>query len=59
MLPAMYLGYDFYSGVLHVALDDPKNLQGVKSYISGVLGVQWHHAIPDGGLEAVWPAART
>ena len=29
MLPAMYLGYDFYSGVLHVALDDPKNMQGI------------------------------
>ena len=51
MLPAMYLGYDFYSGVLHVALDDPKNLQGVKSYIlfQGCLEFQWHHAIPYDG----------
>ena len=51
MLPAMYLGYDFYSGVLHVALDDPKNLQGIKSYIlfQGCLEFQWHHAIPYDG----------
>ena len=51
MLPAMYLGYDFYSGVLHVALDDPKNMQGIKSYIlfQGCLEFQWHHAIPYDG----------
>ena len=51
MLPVMYLGYDFYSGVLHVALDDPKNMAGVKSYVlfQGCLEFQWHHAIPYDG----------
>ena len=44
----MYLTYDFYSGVLHVALDDPRNMSGIKSFIlfQGCLEFQWHHAIP-------------
>lgn len=47
-LVPMYLCYDFYSGVLHVNLDDERNLCGLKSIIlfQGCLEFQWHHAIP-------------
>ena len=46
-----YFEYDLYSGVLHIVLDDPKNL-GKSNYImeaimfQGCLEFQWHHEIP-------------
>jgi hypothetical protein len=44
----MYFYYDFYSGLVHVNLDDTRNLSGWKSIIlfQGCLEFQWHHAIP-------------
>ncbi|KAL3765639.1 hypothetical protein ACHAW5_000322 [Stephanodiscus triporus] len=47
----MYFESDLYSGVVHVVLDDPKNLDR-SNYLmeaimfQGCLEFQWHHAIP-------------
>jgi len=43
-----YLYYDWFSGVLHVVLDEPKNLRGWRSKVllKPCLEFQWHHAIP-------------
>eukprot|EP00977_Amphora_coffeiformis_P018789 scaffold6722_cov173-Amphora_coffeaeformis.AAC.8 len=42
----MFLGYDFYSGVLHVVLDHPDNI-ALPILGQPCLEFQWHHAIPD------------
>ena len=42
----MFLGYDFYSGVLHVVLDHPDNI-ALPVLGQPCLEFQWHHAIPD------------
>jgi palmitoyl-[glycerolipid] 3-(E)-desaturase len=41
-----FIGYDIYSGILHVVLDHPDN---IKLPVLGqpCLEFQWHHAIPD------------
>lgn len=43
-----YLYYDFFSGVLHVVLDEPENLRGWRALLmqKPCLEFQWHHAIP-------------
>lgn len=47
----LYFESDLYSGVLHIVLDDPKNL-GRSNYLleaimfQGCLEFQWHHEIP-------------
>jgi len=43
---ATYIIYDAYSGVLHVMLDDPKNLR-LPILGQPCLEFQWHHHIPD------------
>jgi palmitoyl-[glycerolipid] 3-(E)-desaturase len=43
---AMFLGYDVYSGVLHVVLDHPANI-AVPVLGQPCLEFQWHHSIPD------------
>ncbi|GMI37255.1 hypothetical protein TrCOL_g10040 [Triparma columacea] len=40
-----YLNYDFFSGILHVALDDPRNIK-LPLIGQAALEFQWHHAIP-------------
>jgi hypothetical protein len=42
----MFLGYDVYSGVLHVVLDHPANI-AVPVLGQPCLEFQWHHSIPD------------
>mmetsp|Transcript_49062 Transcript_49062/g.66851 ORF Transcript_49062/g.66851 Transcript_49062/m.66851 type:complete len:312 (-) Transcript_49062:647-1582(-) len=44
----MYIWYDLYSGIVHVNLDDTRNLAGWKAIIlfQGCLEFQWHHSIP-------------
>ena len=48
---ALYFESDLYSGVVHIVLDDPKNL-GRSNYLmeaimfQGCLEFQWHHEIP-------------
>lgn len=42
----IFLGYDLYSGVLHVVLDHPNNI-GLPILGQPCLEFQWHHAIPD------------
>jgi len=42
----MFLGYDLYSGVLHVVLDHPYNIS-LPILGQPCLEFQWHHAIPD------------
>jgi len=42
----MFLGYDLYSGVLHVVLDHPSNI-ALPILGQPCLEFQWHHAIPD------------
>jgi len=42
----MFLGYDLYSGVLHVVLDHPDNIS-LPILGQPCLEFQWHHAIPD------------
>lgn len=44
-LVVIFLGYDFYSGVLHVVLDEPKNI-AVPIIGQPALEFQWHHFIP-------------
>jgi len=48
LVPVMYLWYDLYSGVLHVCLDDVRNLGGWKSVVlfQAAYEFQWHHSIP-------------
>jgi len=47
----LYFESDLYSGVVHIVLDDPKNL-GRSNYVmeaimfQGCLEFQWHHEIP-------------
>ena len=55
----LYLGYDFYSGVLHVALDDRRTCKVFVAHsISGVLGISVTPRHPlRRGLEAVYLAA--
>jgi len=45
-LVTTFLGYDFYSGVLHVVLDHPNNI-ALPVLGQPCLEFQWHHAIPD------------
>ena len=45
-LITMFIGYDFYSGVLHVVLDHPDNI-ALPILGQPCLEFQWHHAIPD------------
>jgi hypothetical protein len=42
----IFLGYDLYSGVLHVVLDHPDNIS-LPILGQPCLEFQWHHAIPD------------
>lgn len=42
---AAYLNYDLFSGILHVALDDPRNI-AVPFFGQAALEFQWHHEIP-------------
>jgi hypothetical protein len=42
----MFIGYDFYSGILHVVLDHPDNI-AIPILGQPCLEFQWHHAIPD------------
>jgi len=42
----IFLGYDLYSGVLHVVLDHPNNIS-LPILGQPCLEFQWHHAIPD------------
>mmetsp|Transcript_2996 Transcript_2996/g.6357 ORF Transcript_2996/g.6357 Transcript_2996/m.6357 type:complete len:317 (-) Transcript_2996:666-1616(-) len=42
----MFVGYDLYSGVLHVVLDHPGNI-ALPILGQPCLEFQWHHAIPD------------
>lgn len=42
----VFVGYDFYSGVLHVVLDHPNNI-ALPVLGQPCLEFQWHHAIPD------------
>lgn len=44
-LATMYSWYDFYSGVLHVVLDEPSNLQW-SPLRAGVYEFLWHHRLP-------------
>ena len=41
-----FLGYDFYSGILHVVLDHPSNI-AIPVIGQACLEFQWHHSIPD------------
>ena len=41
-----FLGYDLYSGILHVVLDHPTNI-AAPLLGQPCLEFQWHHAIPD------------
>jgi hypothetical protein len=43
-----FVWYDFFSGVLHVVLDEPSNLRGWRSRLVAkpCLEFQWHHIIP-------------
>lgn len=45
-LLTMFVGYDFYSGILHVVLDHPDNI-ALPVLGQPCLEFQWHHAIPD------------
>jgi len=45
-LAIIFLGYDLYSGALHVVLDHPDNI-GLPILGQPCLEFQWHHAIPD------------
>ena len=42
----MFVGYDLYSGILHVVLDHPNNIS-LPILGQPCLEFQWHHAIPD------------
>lgn len=42
----IFVGYDLYSGVLHVVLDHPGNIS-LPILGQPCLEFQWHHAIPD------------
>jgi hypothetical protein len=42
----MFLGYDIYSGILHVVLDHPSNI-ALPVLGQACLEFQWHHSIPD------------
>ena len=42
----MFLGYDIYSGVLHVVFDHPDNI-ALPLLGQPCLEFQWHHSIPD------------
>lgn len=42
----MFVGYDLYSGILHVVLDHPSNI-ALPVLGQPCLEFQWHHAIPD------------
>lgn len=42
----MFLGYDIYSGVLHVVFDHPANI-ALPILGQPCLEFQWHHSIPD------------
>lgn len=42
----IFVGYDFYSGMLHVVLDHPSNI-ALPILGQPCLEFQWHHAIPD------------
>lgn len=41
-----FVGYDLFSGVMHVVLDNPDNI-GLPVLGQPCLEFQWHHAIPD------------
>jgi len=45
----VYFWYDFFSGVLHVVVDEPLNLRGFRSLLAAkpCLEFQWHHYIPN------------
>jgi hypothetical protein len=45
-LVTMFLGYDLYSGILHVVLDHSENI-ALPVLGQPCLEFQWHHAIPD------------
>ena len=40
-----YLGYDLYSGILHVMMDHPDNIS-MPILGQACLEFQWHHTIP-------------
>jgi len=42
----IFIGYDLYSGILHVVLDHPSNI-ALPILGQPCLEFQWHHAIPD------------
>lgn len=42
----MFVGYDLYSGILHVVLDHPSNI-ALPIMGQPCLEFQWHHAIPE------------
>jgi hypothetical protein len=42
----MFLGYDIYSGILHVVLDHPSNI-ALPVLGQACFEFQWHHSIPD------------
>lgn len=45
-LLTVFVGYDLYSGILHVVLDHPSNI-ALPVLGQPCLEFQWHHAIPD------------
>lgn len=45
-LLTMFIGYDLYSGVLHVVFDHPSNI-AIPILGQPCLEFQWHHSIPD------------
>jgi ubiquitin-conjugating enzyme E2 variant len=42
----MFIGYDLYSGILHVVFDHPSNI-AIPILGQPCLEFQWHHSIPD------------
>ena len=44
-----FVGYDLYSGILHVVFDHPSNI-ALPVLGQPCLEFQWHHAIPDDGV---------
>jgi hypothetical protein len=45
-IATMFLGYDIYSGILHVVLDHPSNI-ALPVLGQACFEFQWHHSIPD------------
>jgi hypothetical protein len=45
-IATMFLGYDLYSGILHVVFDHPSNI-ALPVLGQACFEFQWHHSIPD------------